>query len=79
MSTTINKTIIFGNTMSQNFVYNQNIPASVWNITHGLNKLPAITVIDSANSTVEGYIEYVDDNNVILKFNGAFSGTAILN
>jgi len=63
----------------KNYIYNQGLPAPVWNINHGLNKFPSITVINSANETVEGHINYIDGNNVILTFNGAFSGDAIFN
>ena len=36
-------------------------------------------VVDSANTTVEGGIEYIDENNLTLTFTGAFSGKAYLN
>lgn len=62
-----------------NFIFNQIIPSSVWTINHNLNKLPNITIIDSAGTEVKGEIEYVDDNNLILTFSSEFSGRAILN
>jgi len=61
------------------FLWNQGTPASTWYVAHSLSKYPSVVVIDSVNKTVEGHIEYVDDNNVILSFNGAFSGDAIFN
>lgn len=62
-----------------NFIFNQIVPSSLWSITHNLNKLPNITIIDSAGSEVKGEIEYVDNNNIILHFSSEFSGKAILN
>lgn len=62
-----------------NFVFTQAIPSAVWNITHPLNKKISITVVDSSNQVVYGGITYIDDNNVTINFNGAFSGQAYCN
>ena len=59
--------------------HNQGTPASVWNVTHNLEKYPSIMILNGANEVVEGHILYVDTNNVTLTFNGAFSGDAIFN
>jgi len=61
------------------FNYNQGLPSATWIITHGMNKYPSVIVINSTGDMVEGHIEYVDKNNVILTFSGAFSGDAIFN
>lgn len=63
----------------KNFVHTQSSPSTQWNITHNLNKFPSVTVIDSANTEVEGDIEHINENQVILKFSAAFSGKAIFN
>ena len=63
----------------KNFIFNQSIPSSVWNINHRLNKKPSVAIVDSADSVVHGEISYVDDNNIILTFSGGFSGKAYLN
>lgn len=63
----------------KNYIHNQMTPSDTWRITHNLGKNPAISVVDSAGSLVTGDYEYVDANNVILHFNGAFSGKAYLN
>ena len=46
---------------------------------HNLNKFPAVSVIDSAGNEVIGDIIYDDENQVTLKFEGGFKGTATLN
>lgn len=61
------------------FPFYQLTPAAVWNIPHGLNRYPSITVIDSANSVVEGDEEYIDANNIRITFRAAFAGAAYLN
>jgi len=60
------------NSNDKTFVYSQAVPATNWGdgnpkvVTHGLNKFPSITVVDSAKSVVVGDYTYVDNNNVIL-------------
>lgn len=61
------------------FVYEQSRPSSEWTVEHGLEKFPAVTVVDSAGTEVIGAIDYIDLNTVILTFVGAFSGKAFFN
>lgn len=63
----------------KHFTFTQSTPSNTWTITHNLGKHPSITVVDSANNVVEGDYEYIDNNNVVLTFSGAFSGKAYLN
>ena len=63
----------------KNFVFSQSLPSATWTIIHNLGKYPAVTVIDSANTVVEGAIVYTDINNIIISFSAPFSGTAIIN
>lgn len=61
------------------FSFTQMTPAAVWNITHTLNKYPAVTVVDSGGSRVVGDVTYIDSANVTVTFNSAFAGKAYLN
>lgn len=61
------------------FVYDQSVPASTWTITHNLNKHPSVAVVDSAGTVVIGDCQYINDNELVLTFTGAFSGKAYLN
>lgn len=67
------------NGSDKNYVHNQNTVASEWVITHNLNKIPSIVILDENNNTIIGDIEYININNVVIRFNSAFSGQAILN
>jgi len=60
------------------YVYTQSVSASTWTITHGLQFIPNITVVDSAGSVVEGDYSYPDENTVIATFSGGFTGKAYL-
>lgn len=63
----------------KNYIHNQGVPSTEWNIQHNLGKKPSVVVFDSAGRDVVGSIKYVDDNNLIITFSAAFSGKATLN
>ena len=63
----------------KNFVYVQATSSDIWEITHNLNKYPAVTVVDSGGSVVIGEIVYIDKNNVRITFTSGFSGKAYFN
>lgn len=61
------------------FVFNQAVPATVWNITHNLGKFPSVSVVNSNNLLINGEITYIDDNNLTCNFSAGFAGKAYLN
>lgn len=63
----------------KSYIHIQSTAAEEWNISHNLDKYPAVTVVDSAGTTVMGECEYIDKNTVKLSFSAAFSGKAYLN
>lgn len=64
---------------SLQFVFEQNVPASTWTVTHTLAKYPSVTVVDSAGTTVEGLVTYDSLDQITITFNASFSGVAYLN
>lgn len=48
-------------------------------VTHSLHKFPAVTVVDSANTKVNGDVFYDDDSNLHVVFGAPFSGTIYCN
>lgn len=63
----------------KNYLHSQTVASDTWVIVHNLNKYPAVSVIDSAGNEVVGEVIYNDANQVTLKFEGGFKGTATLN
>lgn len=61
------------------YKYTQGSASEKWEIIHNLKKYPSVAILDSANEYVEGSIEYINENSVVLNFSAAFSGTAFLN
>ena len=61
------------------YVHDQAVASNSWTVAHGLNKRPAVQVVDSAGSQVEGDVFWLDDNHVRLDFSAPFSGRAYFN
>lgn len=62
------------------YVHYQITPSNSWTVVHGLGKYPAVDVIDSAGSRVDGYeVVYSDSNSLIIDTGVPFSGRAICN
>ena len=61
------------------YTHDQGMPSNTWLVPHQLNKRPSVTVVDSGETVVSGQIEYLDNNNIMITFNAAFSGKAYLN
>ena len=56
------------------FIFTQGVAS-----THSLCKFPSVTVVDTGDTVVVGQVEYIDNENITITFNNAFSGKAYLN
>lgn len=63
----------------KNFEYTWVTPTLTITISHNLNKNPAVSVVDTANSEIVCDVDYIDTNNVKLTFSAATRGTAYFN
>lgn len=61
------------------YTHTQALSAATWTIVHNLGKMPAVSVVDSANTKVYGEVVYIDTNTLQVLFTAAFSGYAYLN
>jgi hypothetical protein len=61
------------------YFHDQSVSLDEWHIPHQMNKFPSVVVIDSSNRTVIGDVEYINENELILRFKSAFKGRAYLN
>ncbi len=66
------------------YTHNQSSTSDTWVITHNLNRFPSVTVVDSANTIVQGTVVYNSNKQLTVTFfsNGsplAFQGKAYLN
>lgn len=53
-------------------------PSTQWNIEHTLKFVPSIVVVNPEGEVVEGFYEYIDDNNIRATFSSPISGKAYL-
>lgn len=68
-----------GGGSDSNYVHTQTVPDTTWIVDHNLGKRPAVTVVDSGGTQVEGSVQHVSDNRAIVTFTVAFGGTAYCN
>lgn len=67
-----------GGTSFATYTHTQNVSSATWAINHNLNRQPiSVTVYNSAGEQVIfADVKIVDNNNITVSFNGAFSGIA---
>ena len=61
------------------YVHSQKIASDTWNVKHDLNKFPSVSVVDSANTLVLCDIDYINENELIVRSKAPFSGTCYCN
>lgn len=67
-------------TEDKSYVYEQEVPSDTWVITHNLDKNPSFVVVDSSgNVQMPDEVTYNSENQITIKFIGAFAGKAFLN
>ena len=72
------QTINFVLPVAGQYVHIQSVSASTWTITHNLGFFPAVSVVDSGGSVVEGDVSYISVNQVSIAFSSSFGGKAYL-
>lgn len=60
------------------FHYINGVPSMTWTINHNLGFYPSVTTIENTGDIMEGEIEYVNANTVIVHFAYAVDGDAYL-
>ena len=61
------------------YTHVQQIPNSVWQISHGLGKYPSVVIVDSAGTQVIGEVVYLSLNWLEVSFSAPFAGTVHCN
>lgn len=65
--------------LDKNFVYVRNFLGPVWNIVHGLEKYPSVSIFDGLGNKIYASVKYIDLNTVEITFNTPMTGSATLN
>ena len=57
----------------------QTEPSTDWDVKHNLEKKPSVFIEDRNGSDIDGDIEHIDDNELIIHFSVPVSGIAYCN
>ena len=57
------------------YTHNQSSTSNTWVITHNLHRFPSVTVVDSADTIVQGTVVYNSSKQLTITF---FSGSSAL-
>jgi len=60
------------------YTFNQATPSATWTVTHNLSGYPTAVVLDSAGTQCEGTFSYPTNQQMVISFTAAFSGTAYI-
>jgi len=60
------------------FHFTQGNPTAIWVINHTMGRYPAVTIVDSAGSVIEGDIHYVSASQLTITFSAPFAGEGYL-
>lgn len=63
---------------SHGFTFTQAQPSDTWTILHGLDRYPAVTIVDSNGNEVLGGKHYDNSNQVTMSFTAPIVGIAYL-
>lgn len=63
----------------KNFVFTQSDLSTTWVIQHGLDKYPAVEIVDTAHDSIFGKISFDSINQITINFTIPTSGKAFLN
>ena len=58
------------------YTFTQATPSATWTINHNLSGTPTAVVLDSSGNMCEGSFSYPTQNQMLINFSAAFSGTA---
>jgi len=60
------------------YTFEQQTSSSSWTIIHNLGYYPSVTIQDYGKISIEGSVNYVDSNSLIITFSTPISGYAYL-
>lgn len=63
----------------KHFTFSQNVPSAVWNVTHNLDKNPSVSITDINGYEVFAEVDYINENELVIKFADALEGSAYMN
>jgi hypothetical protein len=75
----VNPSTTLSTFIGEAYLHEQNVPATTWTVSHGLDRDPAVSVISSIGEELEAAITHIDTNTLLVRLNGAATGKAACN
>lgn len=75
----LNVTVNLQGGNDKHYEHRQDSALAVWDITHNLDKIPSVSVFDSAGDKWEVIPNFVSSNRLTITFPAALTGVAYLN
>lgn len=63
----------------KNYIHNQTVASSQWNVQHNLNKYPSVSVMLPSGHIGMADVTHINENNLTITFAGDETGKAIIN
>ena len=63
----------------KHYTHNQTVASSEWTVQHNLNKYPSVEVINSSGRRITGEVQYIDEDNLVVRFEYSFTGKVYCN
>ena len=65
--------------VNKTFEFVQQVVSKTWSIEHNMNKYPSVSIVDAGGNVLYTEVEYIDKNNLEVRFVASTSGKAYLN
>jgi hypothetical protein len=74
----LNPSIVINQNAGTSYIHIQDVPATVWTITHNLSMVPNVFTEDANGQDIDGILEVMSDNQIKIYFSQPVSGKAYL-
>lgn len=61
------------------YLHTQSIAGNIWTINHNLGFKPSVEILNAGGVEIEGEVTHISNNQTIINFTSALTGTARLN
>ena len=63
----------------KNYSHIQDVPSTLWTVSHNLNKIPSVTILNNSGEEIYADINVINNNTIQILFTMSIAGKAICN
>lgn len=75
--TSLREELLSINQQSNIYIHTQSTPATVWEITHNLNRYIDVIIYDNENDVVYAGVKRIDNNSIRITFSEVMTGAVV--